>query len=121
MTCRHTNSKNVLRQPSPVDISMHLRKYPYKNLRKIPPWAELLVSEDGIGEIREPKDLADLPDQVPCRAIFLQDEIGPVVRWAQDGKRGYFHENIERGDGDDSTRSGYITWCSKCKVLTVGS
>lgn len=122
MTCHHTKSKNVLRHPSPEEISMYLGVYPYKNQsKKIPPWAELLITEDGIGEIRVPSDLADLPDQAPCRAIFLRDEIGAVVRWAKDNKRGYFHQNIERGDGGDSSRSGYITWCSKCGLLTVTS
>lgn len=69
----------------------------------------------GLGEIRQPSDLQNVPRGVKMRAVFFpSDPNGPVVRWGNGQYKtilgGSLHDYFYRaGDNVTSGKQGYIT------------
>ena len=84
-----------------------------------PSWTEILTlygEHGGFGELRDPIDWTRLPLDHPLRAVYLVDEVGPVVRWllpedaaVTGALGGIYHDHLERGDGHGRALSGWIT------------
>ena len=148
-----------LKTPGPTEIGEFLRPYKGPAHSQARSWAFILgmkayqKSADGqksAGEIRSSCDLNDLPRDVSLRALFLEDERGPVVRWVYNPdppkidpvremerrldpsfKRGtswaeahkgiITHWEIDAGDGQGKARQGYIRWSPDDGLLYVPS
>jgi hypothetical protein len=78
----------------------------------------------GLGEIRQPGDLASVPRGVQMRAVFFpNDPQGPVVRWGNGAYSsilgGVIHDYFYRsGDNVSAGKQGYLTIDSTGNVTT---
>jgi hypothetical protein len=103
-----------MREATIENISSSLQ--PFMSAWRSPSWKAIMDAYEGeqqiFGELRDPVDWNNLPKGKYFRIVYLVDELGPVIRWLlpEDPQYlgGIFHEDLARGDGAGTARSGWL-------------
>jgi hypothetical protein len=108
----------------PAAVAQHLKLLDEKCRQPQPPWAELLqvAGPTGrLGEIKDPEDWADFPQNQSIRVAAITSGGELVIRWVADQQWVKDHDSFYRVDDAERPRTGSVRLFSEDEPLLVES